>query len=471
MLALFKIYRVHIFLVVLLLAGLLAACGSDNNTPLPDNLEIIRPSLESGTTEAAPGTYKDEITPVSSREVVQTTNPAANTNVSQVDANPNTTPVTTGSPVTTISALPATSPSPATSQLAVGGSTYPTPSVGVATPSTTATVTQKSALPPLKKGVLLEPMVWEAQTWNNCAPVSALMALSYYGVKVSQSEAGKALRPNGGDQNTPVGDKHVEPNELVGYLQSKGLKTFIRENGSLDQIRALLSAGIPVIMQQWLKEGDDIAHYRVIRGYDLATNVLIFNDSMDRKPNTVVSNADEEKLWKAFDRRYLPVYRPNQEATVKAILGADADEQTNLNRALEAARKFSETSPGDIDAWRNLGFLLYTKGDYPSALKVWEQKLAPMLAPSENGPYNRFLWYQLWPVISYNKVGNYQQVLKMAPNEIEKAKVYSEVRYEYGVALLNAGRKQEAINQLKQAVLDDQNYQPVKTLLDKLGEA
>lgn len=463
-----KFYRLHLFLTILILAGVLAACGSDNTTPLPSNLEVVRASpeagttLEAGTTMVAASTVRQEeasLTPTPSAGTTQAVSPAASVTTSQAGLNSRLTSEATIAALNT-----AVSTKVPASQVA---NSVP---ISPARPTPVA-LTPKGALALLKKGVLLEPMAWEAQTWNNCAPVSALMALSYYGVKVSQSEAGKALRPNGGDQNTPVGDKHVEPNELVGYLQSKGLKTVMRENGSLDQIRALLSAGVPVIMQQWLKEGDDIAHYRVVRGYDLATSVLIFNDSMDRKPDTVVSTADEEKLWKAFDHRYLPVYRVNQEATVMAILGEDASEQTNLNRALEAARKYTETNPGDIDAWRNLGFLLYTKGDYQGALKVWEHNLSPLLAPSDNGPYNRFLWYQLWPVISYNKVGNYQQVLKIAPNEIEKAKVYSEVRYEYAVALVNTGRKQDAINQLKQARLDDQNYQPVHALLTQLGVA
>ena len=92
-----------------------------------------------------------------------------------------------------------------------------------------------------------------------------------------------------------------------------------------------------------------------------------------------------------------------------------------------------------------------------------------MLIPSDNGPYNRFLWYQLWPLECYNKVGNYQQVIKIAPNEITRTKAYAEARYEYAVALVNTGRKDEAIAQLKKAVIDDPNYSPVYTLLTKLG--
>jgi tetratricopeptide (TPR) repeat protein len=110
-----------------------------------------------------------------------------------------------------------------------------------------------------------------------------------------------------------------------------------------------------------------------------------------------------------------------------------------------------------------------TTGDCKSAVTVWEQRLKPMLKASDNGPYNRFLWYQLWPVRCYNKLANYQEVIKLAPNEIEKAKVYAEARYEYAIALMNTNRKPEAIAQLKLALLDDQNWQAPATLLAKLG--
>jgi tetratricopeptide (TPR) repeat protein len=185
-------------------------------------------------------------------------------------------------------------------------------------------------------------------------------------------------------------------------------------------------------------------------------------------PKTVVSTATQDILWKGYDRRFFPVYTAKQEATVKAILGPDFDRATNLNRATAAAEKYAEASPKDIDGWRNLGYLYYAEGDCKSALNVWEQHLTKMLAPSSQGPYNHFLWYQLWPVECYNKLGNYQQVIKIAPNELAQARIYAELRYEYAFALVNTGRKAEAIDQLKKALLDDQYYKPAITLLDKL---
>ncbi len=425
-----------------MLAGLLAACGGSgvDSKPAPPNLEVITASQN----QLAVTTVTGDTTTVSS--VPATIAPTINSTASQ------TTQTTTNNTANTTSAV------------ATAAKTTSSLAVTTAVPAKAAV-----AVPALKKGVLLSPMTWEAQTWNNCAPVSALMALSYYGVKLTQAECAKALRPNLGDKDNPSGDKHVRPEELTAFITSKGFKVIQRDNGSLDQLRALLSAGVPVITQQWLHDNDDIGHYRVARGYDLASNVVIFNDSMDRKAETVVDNAFQDKLWKGYDRRYFPVYTAAQEPLVMAILGEDANQQANMNRALAAAQKYSQAQPEDIDGWRNLGYLYFARNDYKAALDVWEQHLTKLLKPSDNGPYNRFLWYQLWPVESYNRTGNFEQVIKLAPNEIDHAKIYAEARYEYAFALSNLGRKDEAIAQLKKALLDDQNYRPTYDLLAKLG--
>jgi tetratricopeptide (TPR) repeat protein len=323
----------------------------------------------------------------------------------------------------------------------------PTPSIRVA---------------PLKPGVLLEPMTWEAQTWNNCGPVSAQVALSYYNIKLSQVQCAKALRPNSSD-------KLVRPDELLSFIQKQGLQGAWRENGSLDKLRALLSAGFPVITEQWLKENDEIAHYRVARGYDLAADTFFFNDSMDRKPNTTAKSAYQDKLWKGFNRRYIVVFRPEQEGAVMAILGEDAQPAENLRRGLEAASKEVQLTPKEVDAWSNLGYMRYAAGDCRGALDVWEQNIKKMLKPNEYGPFNYYLWYQLWPVECYNKLGNYRQVIEIAPNEISKAVAFAEMRYQFAVALLNTGRKEEAVTQLKRALLDDPNYGLSTELLVKLG--
>jgi tetratricopeptide (TPR) repeat protein len=435
---------------LLVSAALLAACGSDSPAADTSGLEVIRATV-APTTAGAAATTADNAVAVATAATTTTApvTTASATTAAATTASKTTAAATTVNNTTTAAATTANNTTSAAKTTA---------------PATTKAPAAAATTPAIKKGVLLEPMSWKAQTWNNCAPMSAVMSLSYYGVTLTEEQCAKALRPN------PT-DKHVRPEELVAFIQKQGFKTVERENGTLDILRALLSAGIPVITQQWLQENDDIGHYRVARGYDLSKGILIFNDSMDRHPNTQVTNEEQEKLWKGYDHRYFPVYTAAQEATVMAILGEDANAQANMNRAMTAARKYVDANPKDIDGWRNYGYLQFAMGDYKGAINTWEQQITKMLKSSENGPYNRFLWYQLWPMESYNKLGNYQKVIQMAPNEIEKTKGYAEARYEYAYALNQTGRKDEAIAQLKKGLIDDPNYSPINDLLAKLGVA
>ncbi len=443
----------YLLLVIIILAGVLAACGDSSPSVDTSHLEVI---TASNPVKVSPNAAQTTTAAVAATTVTadQTTVVAATTNlaVSTTETSAATTmdTSTTNAPSTRVATTTTAAPSTAnvTTQAAI----------------TQAATTKAAAVsvPAIKSGVLLSPMYWEPQTWNNCAPMSIIFALSYYGVKLTQKDMGHAMRPNDGD-------KHVTPEELVAAIQQQGFKTVARENGNLDTLRKFLSAGIPVITQQWLHDPDDIGHYRVARGYDLSKNTFIYNDSMDRHAETVVPADLEDKLWKGFDRRYFPVYTAAQEPLVMAMLAGDADPAANMQNALTAARQATESKPQDIDAWRNLGYLDYAMGDYKAAIGVWEQHLTKMLTPSDNGPYNRFLWYQLWPVESYNKLGNYQQVLKMAPNEIDHAKVFAEARYEYAIALMNTNQRDAAINQLKTSLTDDSNFKPGRAMLAKLG--
>jgi tetratricopeptide (TPR) repeat protein len=279
---------------------------------------------------------------------------------------------------------------------------------------------------------------------------------------LTQAQIAEALKPN-------KADKYVQPQELLDFLNKQpGIKSIQRENGTVDLLRSLLSNGIPVIIQQWLDTEDTVAHYRVLRGFDNARNILIFNDSLADHPSVEVSPEAQDRLWKAWDRRYFPVFTAQNEALVMAILGADANAAENFSQALDAAEQYSLKNPADADAWRNLGYLRYAGNECKEAMAAWN-KLSFLLKAGVEGPYSKFLWYQLWPVECSNRLGNYSQALQLVKPALDSAKVYGEARYEKAVALLGMGRKAEAIPELKLALLDDPNYAAARDLLDRLG--
>ncbi|MEK6717643.1 MAG: C39 family peptidase, partial [candidate division NC10 bacterium] len=95
-------------------------------------------------------------------------------------------------------------------------------------------------------------------------------------------------------------------------------------NGSTDTLQRLIANGIPVLVAGWLKADEDIGHYRLVKGYDRTAGVLIVNDSY-LGPDLRFPLAYFDALWWPFNRVYVPIYRPQQEEVVRAIVGGDAD--------------------------------------------------------------------------------------------------------------------------------------------------
>ena len=295
------------------------------------------------------------------------------------------------------------------------------------------------------------------QTWNNCAAVSASMVLSYFGIARTQEQLGPLFRPN-------PGDKHVEPPQLVAFFPAYGLQTRVIEGGSIEVVKQLIAAGIPVITPQWLDHNPDaIGHYRVVRGYDDSRGGFIVNDSM-LGPAVLIPYDEFEELWRAFNYRYLPVYRPEDEPTVLAILGEDADPTRNAQRALALFQRLAEERPGDPYIWFSIGTSYFLLGNDQAAIEAYERAAAIGLPP-------KMLWYQFWPVTAYNNLGRHQRALELATIQIATAGVFGEMRYERGRAFEATGNLEAAIAEYRRALEDDANLTVAAEALERLGAA
>jgi len=244
-------------------------------------------------------------------------------------------------PTTAVAPAATAVPSPTASPTATSTAT------ATLTPTPTATATSTPTPTPLPEARLLSPMTHEYQGWNNCGAVSAEMVLSYYGIERGQYEIAAVLRPY-------RDDKHVGTDEMLEYLRAAGLEGRVLVNGGAERLQAFVASGIPVIIRTILQPGDDIGHYVVIRGYDRAAQTLIANDSY-YGPEHVISEQALEAIWAPFNHSYIPIYRPAQAEEVCDILGEDCNEQAMYRRAEEAARAWTERTPGDAYAWYCLG--------------------------------------------------------------------------------------------------------------------
>ncbi|MBS1251929.1 MAG: hypothetical protein MAG451_00963 [Anaerolineales bacterium] len=289
------------------------------------------------------------------------------------------------------------------------------------------------ALAPLPNQVLLEPMLHDWQKMNNCGPTTVAMALSYYDLLVTQFDTAPALK--GGPQ-----DKNVSPSEIASYVRDQGFGARVRVNGDLEVVRQLAGNGIPIIVEQWLdRSGDELTgHYRLVRGYDETTQEIIVNDSYSG-PRLRISYTEFDRLWRPFNRTYIPIYDREHEPAVKVIL--DGGDEQMYQRAVEQAR-FEIEAVGDAYAWFNFGNSLLGLGDFEAAAGAFDQAIEIGLPP-------RMLWYQFGPFEAYNRTRQFQHVLDLSAPLASIS--LEELHYQRGVALEGLGRPGAALAEYQRA--------------------
>lgn len=179
-----------------------------------------------------------------------------------------------------------------------------TPAPPTVTPTPTSTPTPTPTPTPAPPNALLEPMNYQAQTYNNCRRASIAILLGYYDHWVTQHEvsAGPSLC------------------NIVEYMSGYQLKArAYRSRLPRDPIRHLLANGIPVIANQRLWTDSNIGHFRVIKGYDDEAEEFISDDPLQSK------GADFRIPYDTFERlarngAFIPVYPPEMDSLVRSLM-------------------------------------------------------------------------------------------------------------------------------------------------------
>ena len=300
---------------------------------------------------------------------------------------------------------------------------------------------------------LLPPTVQVYQTWNNCGPATVSMILSFYGIKKSQAEIGKDLRP----YQNPKGDnddKTIFPKEFADYVSQFGLKSLYRVGGDLELLKTFLANGLPVVVKQWLHQGEDIGHFRIVRGFDERQKVFLTDDSYDG-PNRKISFSDFDELWQPFNYGYILVYPPELQKMVEVILGEAIDPVYAYQKAAERAER--------EENFFNLATSFYHLGEYQKSVEAFEKV--------ESQLPRRMLWYQIEPILSYQSLGRFDKVLALTDNILNGGnRAFSELYQIRGEIFLAQGDKEKARLEFEKAVKYNINYQPAKEGLAKLDE-
>ena len=335
----------------------------------------------------------------------------------------------------------------------------------LATPTPAATATP---LPTSTPAVVVPPATalsnirHEWQTWNNCGPATLAMNLSYYGSALDQAQIGAVLR------NVPD-DKNVGPQEMADFARGQGYNAEVRVNGSPDRLRALIAAGIPVLVETWheAEPNDGLGHYRLLTGYDDARNVWIAYDTYDNRSPVAIDGtyqgvtldyAEFDNWWRVFNRTFVLIYPPDRAAQVDAILGGPFDPNAMWRIALTAALATAAATPDDPIAWFNLGSSAVGAGDFTQAADAFDR------ARTLGLPWRMF-WYQFGAFEAYWRTGRYEDVIALADATLAGGAAIEEVHYWRGMALASLGRQDEARAAWQTALQLNPDFQPAAQAL------
>ncbi|HEY9087112.1 MAG TPA: C39 family peptidase [Anaerolineaceae bacterium] len=353
-----------------------------------------------------------------------------------------------------VEAMPTALPTPLESTtLAVVDAATPTPPAATPTAEFTATPTPELSPTPtltptaVPEAVKLEPPTWEKEDLNACGPATLSMYLRFYGWKGDQKTISDEIKPIRADRNVNV-------EELMFYARNRSgwLLSDYRVGGTTETLKRFIAAGIPIMVESgfkvektfWANDDRWVGHYLLLTGYDDATQTFITQDS-EKGANIRQTYDQLDRDWQIFNRVYIYVYPPEQEQTVREILGEDWDADVNRQNALETAQRETEEDPKNGFAWFNLGSNLTYFERYTEAAAAYDE------ARKLNLP-QRMLRYQFGPFIAYFHTNRIDDLSTLADYALQITANAEEALLWKGWALYRQGKRDEAIASFQKAL-------------------
>lgn len=314
-------------------------------------------------------------------------------------------------------------------------------------------------LPQLPASKIIPLRLHVLQSFNNCGPASLSMQLSYFDIQASQQEIGQKLRPY---QNA-IGDnddKSVTLEELAEEAKNYNLVSFHRPNGSIMILKQFIAQDLPVAVRTWTKPNEDIGHYRIIRGYDERTREIIQDDSLQDK-NLRFSYEDILTMWQPFNYEFLVLVPKEKESVAETILGENLDSLVAWKKSKERLLQELQKDPDNMHNLFNISIVSYHLGDYKGSVNYFERV--------ENRLPFRTLWYQIEPILAYQKLGNDERVFQITDRILNNQnRAFSELYQIRGEIYLSRNQRELARQEFQQAILYNQNYQKAKDSLETL---
>jgi tetratricopeptide (TPR) repeat protein len=322
------------------------------------------------------------------------------------------------------------------------------------------TATPQASPTPLPASVQLPAPAYQAQTPNNCGPATLALYLRFYGWDGTQADISDQVKP-------VTADRNVNPDELLYYTHNwtGWLQSIFRVGGNVDLIKQFLAAGIPVmvekgnlIMIDYLFNDDHWSgHYALVTGYDDASQNFTMQDSYEG-PDQKISYTKFDEYWQQFNRVFLLIYLPDQEETVKTILGDSWDVDANRQLALETAQVETQADPQNPYAWFNLGMNQDYFEQYGAAAVSFDRA-------REIGLPMRMLRYQFGAFHAYFNAGRLDDLDQLVAYGLEITPNSEETLLWKGWSLYKRGDTNGAIEQFRLAEKENPNSSQVALAL------
>jgi len=331
-------------------------------------------------------------------------------------------------------------------------------------------VPSPTLMPPPESAVL-SGIRHQYQEFNNCAPASLAMVLSYWGWPGDQYQTRGYLRPS-----FESDDKNVNPFEIVNFVeQFTELDALWRVGGDLELLKRLTASGYPVLIEKGLDPSHDswLGHYQIISGYNNTGGYFLVYDSFEGPPESYpVPYGVIAQFWRHFNFTYIVVFPPERTAEIRAILGSHDELQTNFRYAAELALAEATGLSGreQFFAWFNRGTNLVYLQDYIAAAQAYDSAFALYAALPEGERPWRLMWYQDGPYAAYYHSGRYQDVINLAFAtliNVDKP-VLEETYYWRGMARAALGDRNGALEDLQLAYSLNPNSTPAGEAIQRL---
>ncbi len=364
-------------------------------------------------------------------------------------------------------AVPATENPLPTPSVVPSGKVTPTQRPAPTTPPEPAATPEKT-LPPLPPQYSLNTPPFEFQDWNNCGPAALSIYLRHYGWEGDQNDIAEVIKPVRSDRNVNIDEMKYFVNTQAGWLKSE-----YRVGGSMQQLKSLIAAGIPVMVEvgflldendPGLRHDDDrwTGHYLLLTGYD-DTRQVFTAQNVFVGPDQPVSYRDLEENWSAFNHVLMVLFKPDQEAVVQEILGEDWNPESNRQRALLASQDETSRLPDNAFAWFNLGTNLLYYNRYSDAARAYDRA-------RQLGLPQRMLRYQFGPFIAYFHANRIDELMTLVDYALKITPNSQEALLWQGWGLYRRNDRQGALDSFNEVLEENPTYEDARYAINFINQ-